>query len=237
MLTHSFENVAQSFRILIESHWNYTRLLSVDRAEAIGNLESGINNQLNALHSLYDQMQALHLEPDWYLSPELLTILVIRNARHHNKANRIRTLPAYHRYSESNPKSTKDYFYVDTTEMDDGGDFFNVPISWADIDEMLSLPRKESRLKSDVRERVREYLDAEYFESVAQERGINKEDIFINYVALAHNAGVTLYPYIKDKVTPDEDSIEAKAFLDIWASVKKGDTTNPTCSILSFNLP
>ncbi len=237
MLTHSFENVAQAFRILIESDWNYRRLLDVDRAEAIGNLESGINNQLNALHSLYDQMQALRLEPDWYLTPQLLTILVIRNARHHNKANRIRTLPTYHRYNVIPPEREKVYFYVDTPKAEDGGDFFDVPISWADIDEMLSLPRGESRLKLGARERVREYLNADYFERVAQERGVNKENIFINYVALAHNAGVVLYNYIHDKVSPDDDSVEAKSFLDLWATVKKGDTANPVFSTLSFSFP
>lgn len=234
MLTHSFETLAQSFRIMIEADWNYKRLLNVDRAEAIGNLESGINTQLNAFHSFYDQMLALQLPPDWYLTHELLSVLVIRNARHHNKANRIRTLPTYHRYEVDPPEKEKTYFYVDTPVTEDGGDFFDVPISWADIDEMLSLPRSESRLKPEARERVREYLNAELFETSAQANGFAKEDIFINYVALAHNAGVSLYPYINDKVSPHDDSVEAKYFIKHFETVEYGDTRNPVFSLIKF---
>ncbi|HCM9477347.1 TPA: hypothetical protein N5N91_004553 [Enterobacter roggenkampii] len=237
MLTHSFETLAQSFRIMIESDWNYKRLLNVDRAEAIGNLESGLSTQLNAFHSFYDQMLALQFPPDWYLTPELLSILVIRNARHHNKANRIRTLPTYHRYEISPPEREKTYFYVDTPETEDGGDFFNVPISWADIDEMLSLPKNESKLKPEARERVREYLNADLFEKAAQERGFTKGDIFINYVGLSHNAGVALYPYIKDNIVPDDDSVEAKYFIKHFETVESADTRNPVFSLTRFKLP
>lgn len=234
MLTHSFETLAQSFRVMLESHWNYERLISVDRAEAIGNLDSGINNQLNAFHSFYDQMNALNLEPDWYLIPELLTVLVIRNARHHNKANRIRTLANYHRYMVNPPESEKLYFYVDTPETEDGGDFFDVPVSWSDIDEMLLLPRSESRLRPEARERVRTYLKADEFERVARENEFCKEEIFINLVAFMHNAGVALYPYISDKVTPDDDSIEAQYFFKHFETVEMGNTTAPVFSVLRF---
>lgn len=236
MLTHSFETLAQSFRVLIESYWNFERLISVDRAEAIGNLESGINNQLNAFHSFYDQMAAMDLEPDWYLIPELLTVLVIRNARHHNKANRIRTLANYHRYIVVPPESEKTYFYVDTPETDDGGDFFNVPVSWSDIDEMLCLPRSESRLRPEARERVRIYLNADEFETEAQRNGFQKEDIFINFVSLTHNAGVALYPYIFDKVTPDADSTEARYFFKHFETVEKGNTAEPVYSLIKFRM-
>jgi len=236
MLTHSFETLAQSFRVLIESHWDFHRLISIDRAEAIGNLESGINNQLNAFHSFYDQMNALELEPDWYLIPELLTVLVIRNARHHNKANRIRTLPNFHRYMVTPPENEKTYFYVDTPETEDGGDFFDVPVSWSDIDEMLLLPRNESRLRPEARDRVRTYLNADKFEREAQEKGYSKEDIFINFVAFTHNAGVALYPYISDKVTPDGDSTEAQYFFKHFETVEKGNTAEPVYSLLTFRM-
>lgn len=111
MLSHSFEDLAQAFRVLLESNWSLQRLLAVDRAEAIGNLESGLNTQLNAFHNLYDNMQSNGLEPDWYLKPELLMMLVIRNARHHNKANRIRSIYNFHRQATNDPTQQKNYFY------------------------------------------------------------------------------------------------------------------------------
>ncbi|HCE1212570.1 TPA: hypothetical protein NFW24_004047, partial [Enterobacter hormaechei] len=187
MLSHSFEDLAQAFRVLLESNWSLQRLLAVDRAEAIGNLESGLNTQLNAFHNLYDNMQSNGLEPDWYLKPELLMMLVIRNARHHNKANRIRSIYNFHRQATNDPTQQKNYFYVNfpAPPEEEGGGYFEVPISWGDIDEMLSLPRQESRLRPEAKERIRNYLDADSFEAKASLLGFAKDNIFINYVPLS----------------------------------------------------
>ena len=97
MLTHSFEDLAQTFRVLLESDWKFKQLITVDRPEAVGTLETAINAKLNAFHNLYDLMlQNLGNPVDWYLTPELCVILSIRNARHHNKANRIRSIYNFH---------------------------------------------------------------------------------------------------------------------------------------------
>ncbi|TOC16029.1 hypothetical protein CGJ89_25480, partial [Vibrio parahaemolyticus] len=75
----------------------FQQLISVDRPEAVGNVETSVNAMLNAFHNLYDLMQQeLDTPVDWYNTPELCIILAIRNARHHNKANRIRSLYNYH---------------------------------------------------------------------------------------------------------------------------------------------
>lgn len=239
MLTYTFEDLAQSFRVLIESNWSCQRLLSVDRAEAIGNLESGLITQLNAFHSIYDNMLKNKINLDWYSEPELLVILVIRNARHHNKANKIRTLYNYHRNEIKNPKEKRKYFYVDfpAPPEESDADCFDVHLSWDDIDNMLSLPRDESRLKPQARERVREYLNADAFESEATRHGFVKKDIFINYVPLALNAGITLYPHISSHVSPNEDSIEAKYFLHHFKSVAPALTTVHEYSPFEFNFP
>lgn len=239
MLSHSFEDLAQAFRVLLESNWSLQRLLAVDRAEAIGNLESGLNTQLNAFHNLYDNMQSNQLEPDWYLQPELLMMLVIRNARHHNKANRIRSIYNYHRQSMSDPTQQKNYFYVNfpAPAEEEGGGYFDVPISWGDIDEMLSLPRQESRLRPEAKERIRNYLNANSFEAQASQLGFAKEDIFINYVPLSMSAGIALYPYIKDNVSLNDDSVEAKSFLSLFRTTQPALTTQHICMPEAFSLP
>jgi len=90
MLTHSFEDLTQTFRVLLESNQRLKQLIDIDRAEAVGTVETAINAKLNAFHNLYDLMaQELGKPVDWYSVPELCIILAIRNARHHNKANRI----------------------------------------------------------------------------------------------------------------------------------------------------
>ena len=56
IIEHSFEELLQCFRVLLESHLNATRggLLFVDRAEAVGNIEAGLTGLLNSFHNLSD---------------------------------------------------------------------------------------------------------------------------------------------------------------------------------------
>lgn len=42
MLTYSFEDLAQTYRVLLESNFKLQQLMAVDRAEAIGTLETAI---------------------------------------------------------------------------------------------------------------------------------------------------------------------------------------------------
>jgi len=239
MLTHSFEDLAQSFRVLLESNYSFHRLLHVDRAEAIGNLEAGLNTQLNAFHNIYDNMLQNNLPPDWYTVPELLTMLVIRNARHHNKANRIRTLYNYHRIESENPIVGRNYFYVDfpNSSEEEGGDCFDVPISWSDLDSMLKLPKSESRLRPEACEKVRSYLNADSFEAAAIDEGFALKDIFINYVPLSLNAGISLFPHLSGHVSPNDDSVEAKYFLYHFEHTAPALTNTHEHDGITFALP
>jgi len=91
VIEHSFEDLSQSLRVLLEADFKANRggLLFVDRAEAVGNIETGLTGVLNSFHSLYDAIgKQLEKSPiDWYKSAPLAIILAIRNARHHNAAN------------------------------------------------------------------------------------------------------------------------------------------------------
>ena len=240
MLTHSFEDLAQTFRVLVESHFKFHQIITVDRPEAVGTIETAINAKLNAFHNLYDLMlQDLGNPVDWYNTPELCIILAIRNARHHNKANRIRSIYNFHTQTCANPTDIKRYLYVDfpagQEDGEDGGDFFDVPLSWFDLETFLSAPRAESRLKPTARQLIRNYLDADQFELEADERGIDRENIFFNFVPLTLTAGVALEPFIKGHVTPG--SIEANSFLNLFGSMDAAMTTSHEYQTLDFFLP
>ena len=238
LLTHSFEDLAQTFRVLLESNWKLQQLISVDRPEAVGTIETAINAKLNAFHNLYDLMsQGLDNPVNWYSIPELCVILAIRNARHHNKANRIRSIYNYHSQTAEKPTDSKIYLYVDfpANPKEEGGDCFDVPLSWYDLDTFLLLPRAESRLRPEARELLRNYLNADEFEEEAIRIGIDKENIFINLVPLTLNAGIALHPYIENHVTPD--SIESESFLNLFGTVGAAVTKQHEYEILEFSLP
>lgn len=75
LLTNSFEELCQYFRVLLEADHRANRgnLLQVDRAEAVGNIETSLSAVLNAFHSLYDAMQknGSSASLDWYACGEL----------------------------------------------------------------------------------------------------------------------------------------------------------------------
>jgi hypothetical protein len=97
------------------------------------------------------------------------------------------------------------------------------------------LPKNESRLHPEAKKLVRNYLKADNFESAAERQGIGKKNIFFNLVPLTLNAGVAIYPYIKDHVSPD--STESKSFLNIFKLVGEAVTEVHDYKILKFSLP
>lgn len=237
-LSYSFEDLAQTFRVQVESHLKFHQLISVDRPEAVGNVETSVNAMLNAFHNLYDLMQQeLDAPVDWYDTPELCIILAIRNARHHNKANRIRSLYNYHVQTAETPETLQKYYYANflANPEEVGGGFFDIPLSWGDLRTLLALPRNESRLRASAEGIIRGYINADLIEASAEEAGVDVNDIFINFVPLAMNAGIKLYPFIKDHVTPN--SLEARSFLSLFGSVKPSLTNEPDCDALPFSLP
>lgn len=238
MLTYSFEDLAQTFRVLLESNLKFHELMPVDTAEAIGTIETAINAKLNAFHSLYDSMLQNGIATvNWYEVPELCTILAIRNARHHNKANRIRSLYNFHRYENDKPELPVSYFYVDfpAPEEEEGGDCFDVPLSWQDLDLFLSLPKSESRLRPEAVSQIKEYLNPEAFENEASRNHIPKEHIFFNFVPLALNAGIALHNHVSPYVRPD--SIEAQSFLRLFGMVCPAVTRVHETQVLKMGFP
>ena len=166
-IEHAFEELAQSLRVLFEADFKANRggLLLVDRAEAVGNIENALTSVLNAFHSLYDAVEKqLGSNPiNWYESGPLALVLAIRNARHHNKANRIRTLYTYHTQEAEHIQHMEQYVLVDFITPDEGADTFDVYLSWADFKLLLEMPNSESRIKQTTNGAIREYLDTAKF--------------------------------------------------------------------------
>ena len=237
-LTHSFEDLVQTYRVLIEAFLSCKQLISVDRYEAVGTLETAINANLNAFHNLYDLIkESSGKSVDWYSEPQLLVVLAIRNARHHNHANRIRSLYNFHAQTCKNPTDQKAYFYVDFPANPDevGGDFIDIPLSWGDLDCLLSLPKAQSRLRAEAKGIVREYLNADYFEAEAENCNIDRGSVFVNFLPLVANAAIFLHPHIKDQVTLN--SVEAKFFSDYFGSVGPALTQQHEYEKFEFSLP
>ena len=119
----------------------------------------------------------------------------------------------------------------------DGGRFTEVLISWDDINTLLNMPSSQTRFRSPdlAKNLVRNYLSADKFESEASKLDVDDKNIFINFLPLAKNAGITLFPHIKDHV--HSKSGEAKSFLNMFQYHEKVSLSETKSGVVEFSLP
>jgi len=240
MISHAFEDLAQALRVFLEAHYKLNSgLINIDRAEAVGNIEIAFNSVINAFHSLYDSIgkELRHQPINWYLTPELCLILAIRNARHHNLANKIRNIFNYHVQNNKNPTDKSTYLIVDfpAPPEEENGDCFDFHLSWADFVTLMSLPRAKSRLKNGTEDLIKKYLNSEAFEEYAAYRNVEKDKIFFNVVPLVLNAGIAIHPHIKSSIKPI--STESKHFYWHFEHVCPALTKKHEMDFLEISLP
>jgi hypothetical protein len=173
-------------------------------------METAFTAVLNGFHSLYDSIEkSLGTQPiDWYGTPALAFILAIRNARHHNIANKIRGLYTYHVQTTTRATDRVRYVLVDFAAQDPDASTFEFYISWSDIDRLLTLPSKETRLRKPTGDLVRAYLHAHLFPSYALKHGVDLDKLFINAVPLVVDAANTIVPLISGHLRAFSDEGE-----------------------------
>jgi hypothetical protein len=227
-ITDVFEDLSHALRVLLEADARAHRqgLLKLDRDEAVGNIETALAAVLNAFHSLYDAMKKEGQEGiiDWYKTPELATVLTLRNARHHNQAKKIRTMYSYYIQEAEKIGRMEMYVLVDFPATEDGADTFDVYISWADLKTLLALPTQTTRIREPAAQAIRTYLGTAKFQGFAAHYELEEERVFFNVVPLFVNAAVKLIPLIKHLVSPR--SMEGKTFLTLFQHVLPADTAN-----------
>jgi hypothetical protein len=239
LIDQAYDDLAHSLRILLEAHYHANRggLLFVDRDEAIGNIETALSAVLNAFHSLHDSIEAGLGRPliDWYKTGPLATILAIRNARHHNKANKIRTLYSYHARGMWRPDQMRQYVLIHFNSPEEGADTFNVYLSWADLETLLAMPRSESRLRPEACAVIRDYLGAARYEDYAMSYDLRKDRIFFNVIPLIVNAAAVITPLVKPYLTGR--SMESRTYATLFEDMIPADTKRPDVTCGPFVFP
>jgi hypothetical protein len=239
LVDRAFDDLAHSLRVLLEANYKANRggLLLIDRAEAVGNIETGLTSALNAFHSLYD---ALREHPkgkavSWYDNGALATVLAIRNARHHNKANKIRTLYTYHVQEARRLTEMEMYVLVDFPSPDPTASTFDVYLSWFDFRILLSMPEKESRIVAKTRSTIERYLGCAKFAQYASYYDQSESRVFFNVIPLLVNAGMTIVPAITGFL--ETLSMEGKTFVAVFGTPEFALTDRPNVNCGPFVLP
>lgn len=226
LVADTFEDLSHALRMLLEADIQANRygLLNTDRAEAVGNIEMSLAAVFNAFHSLYDALDKTKSKNffNWYECPELATVLILRNARHHNQARKIRTMYSFYAQEAKKLGSMEMYILVDFPSSEDGGDTFNVFLSWADFQELLSLPKQQTKLREPTIDSVHTYISNGKFSDYAAYFQLEEERLFFNVVPLIVNAAIKLIPLIEPMVNPR--SLESEFYLDLFKSMHLIDT-------------
>lgn len=217
MISDRFETLAQAFRVFTEQQFRFRHLFLVDAPEAVGNLDHAIDAILNAFHGLHD---AVRLEAndafDFYGAPICAFVLRVRNARHHNYANRVRSI--YRRARDEEPRI--DYLLVSFSAGpgEEGGSFGEYYVAWSDI--VTVLDREPKKYSSSIAA-GRVAIGAELFESWCEAHGYSDQQTFINLIPILAAAGSACTASLADYVQPR--SVEAEAFLNIFQNVEPAD--------------
>lgn len=238
-VTDAFEDLSHSLRVLLEADARANRqgLMYVDRAEAVGNIESALASVLNSFHSLHDAVQKTGNEGliDWYETPELAMVLVLRNARHHNHARKVRTMYSYYVEEAEKIGNMEMYILVDFPAGEDGADTFDVYLSWADLRSLLEMPKRKTRIRSEVTESICSYLATHKYRQYAEYYELHEDRVFVNVVPLLVNAAAKVVPLIKPLVTPR--STESKIYLSLFGDMVPADTHNHDVSCGPIAMP
>lgn len=239
LISNSFDDLSQSLRVLLEANYRAHGggLLNVDRAEAVGNIEMALAGVLNAFHSLYDAMQKERsdIKLNWYEHGELAFILVLRNARHHNHANKVRTLYSYHAQEAPTPSQIVQYVLIDFPPDDPTATNFDVYVSWADILDLFALPDKTTRLKASTKFVIEGYLNSGKFAEYAEVYQLSERQVFLNLVPLFVNAGIKVTAKIADVIYPN--STEAKSFKSLFSVLGPAKVSQPNVNCGPIALP
>lgn len=239
LIDHAFDDLAHSLRVLLEADYKANRggLLFVDRAEAVGNIENALTSALNAFHSLYDALRdhPIGKSIDWYTNGALAIILAIRNARHHNKANKIRTLYTYHVQESRRITSMEMYVLIDFPWPDPDATSFEVYLSWADLRALLEMPSTESHLKGDTRKIIEHYVGTDRFAEYAASYEQPESKVFFNVIPLLVNAGRTIMPTLRGFLKTH--SSEGKIFASNFGEAAQSVYDQPSVDCGPFVLP
>lgn len=235
-LARSFESLAQSMRVLTEALFRYGELVAIDRPEAIGNVEQSFASLLNSFHSLGDAVQREEDGPNWSSEPSFSTLRVIRNARHHNHANGIRTIFSFHSDTADIRSVSKEYLVFDAFgESGQVPPLLNLPISLSDILVLLEIDPAISRISLNLRGSLQSYMGIQNIVDRAQILGFTPERIFLATNPFTLAAGKVVSGYLNGRISLD--SVEARSFMDLFATLPLPNFAQPLVHKIRFSLP
>ncbi|MCE6077490.1 hypothetical protein FS799_21830 [Agrobacterium vitis] len=221
-VSEAFDSFSHALRVNTEHLIRAPELLKIDPQEAAGNLDQGLSSILNGFHSIYDAAKDdPRISFAWNREAPTATLLVIRNARHHNHARRIRSLEVF--FTRANQlRSSREYCLV-TYGANTGGEppLFVQALSWQDINELLGMPFDATHLSAAKVATIKSYLGADVIAAhdITQKSAV---PIFFDVLPLIVNAAKVALAVIEPHL--EIYSMEGEGFREHFQMVTTVDT-------------
>jgi len=124
---------------------------------------------------------------------------------------------------------------IDFAFSEDNATAIDVPLSLSDLDQLISLPQKVSKLRGGSCELISAYLNSKSAVDYATSHGLDIAHVFFNVIPLIVNAGIAVHPHIKDHIT--HKSTESEHFDFHFREVLPANTNNHKYEIFDFWQP
>lgn len=233
-VSEAFDGFSHALRINTEHLMRAPKLLQVDPQECAGNLDQGLSAILSAFHSIYDAAKDdSRIVFEWNRTAPTATLLAIRNARHHNHANRIRSLETFFTRGCQAGRS-KNYGLVTYGPPPEVGEpSFIQAISWEDTDSLLNMPHKASHLSAERVATIYSYVGGEAMSAFASLHDA-RLPIFFDALPLVVNAAKAVVTVLEPHI--ETLSVESETFLDHFKRVASVDTAVQQARVERFEI-
>ncbi len=219
MIDQCFEDLSHALRIYGEHMFKFHTLALIDKDEAVGNLNQGFSSILNGMHSLYDANKRRG-GSDWYAKDEFLFVAALRNARHHNNANKIRQVFDMHWPGDRSGR----VLLLVPEPGEEGASCLEYYISLSDLDMLLSQESKVNRLPANAKSRIRDLMRWDLIESIANDNLVPMQRVFYNAIPILIDACVEIFPDIaKEIIGKSTESQIFKAVFETNQKCRMGD--------------
>lgn len=236
ILQQAVRKLANSMRIYVENHYDFHRLMIVDKEEAVDNLDRAFEAKLEAFHSLYDVSKE-HL--DYFAHADTAALIMLRNAIHHRDHLLFRGWNQEMALGEGFRKHLgAEFLLVDYPILGSHSKmryFYKLEDFYHRIDDAMASPYLERVMGRANRRRMRDKLNSDLFFSEIRRRAESErypiKQVYVNVIPIFISATCRAFSALKG-VGVEFCGFDAKAYEEPFTNELEVDFSQFTCTPL-----
>ena len=189
--------LCNAMRLYAEQCIRFKALFSVDKEEAIDNLDRAFDAKLEHFHSLYDCLKAngvLNL----FTHGDSAAIILVRNARHHDKEGLFQSWNSLMiKHSGLRRMQGASFLLVGYSLTGNDGQLSEYYVRRSDFEHLLKSSSPFVRKPEGIRTRLRQDLAFDLIDQHAQKQRFPQEQVFVNLVPIFMSAISRVFAHLR----------------------------------------